>query len=76
MAWDVMSAMSNTKTAWDGMYGVAKTAWDVLSGTANFCGMFCPGCQKMAWDVLSPDVLSGSLFMHKRRNKIKKVLEC
>ena len=21
-----------------------KTAWDVLSGVANLCGMFCPGC--------------------------------
>ena len=29
---------------------------------ANLCGMFCPGCQKMAWDVLSRDVLSGSLL--------------
>ena len=37
-----------------------KTAWDVLSGVANLCGMFCPGYQKMAWDVLSRDVLSGS----------------
>ena len=39
---------------------VTKTAWDVLSEVANLCGMFCPGCQKMAWDVLSRDVLSGS----------------
>ena len=23
---------------------VTKTAWDVLSGVANWCGMFCPGC--------------------------------
>ena len=30
---------------------VTKTAWDVLSKVANGCGMFCPGCQKMAWDV-------------------------
>ena len=58
MAWDVMSGV--TKTAWDVMSGVTKTAWDVLSGVANLCGMFCPGCQKMAWDVLSRDVLSGS----------------
>ena len=28
--------------------GVTKTAWDVLSGVANLCLMFCPGCQKMA----------------------------
>ena len=48
------------KTAWDVMSGVTKTACDVLSGVANLCGMFCPGCQKMAWDVLSRDVLSGS----------------
>ena len=27
-------------------------------------GMFCPGCQKMAWDVLSRDVLSGSRQKH------------
>ena len=26
--------------------GVTKTAWDVLSGVANLCGQFCPGCQK------------------------------
>ena len=58
MAWDVMSGV--TKTAWDVMSWVTKTAWDVLSGVANLCGMFCPGCQKMAWDVLSQDVLSGS----------------
>ena len=46
--------------AWDVMSGVTKTAWDVLSGMANLCGMFCPGRKKMAWDVLSRDVLSGS----------------
>ena len=39
---------------------VTKTAWDVLSVVANLCGMFCPGCKKMAWDVLSRDVLSDS----------------
>ena len=50
-----------TKMAWDVMSGVTKTAWDVLSGVANLCGMFCPGCKKMTWDVLSRDVLSGSL---------------
>ena len=43
---------------WDVLSGVTKTAWDVLSGVANRCGMFCLGCQKMAWDVLSRDVLS------------------
>ena len=58
MAWDVMSVV--TKMALDVMSGVTKTAWDVLSGVANLCGMFCPGWQKMAWDVLSRDVLSGS----------------
>ena len=58
MAWDVLSGA--TKTAWDVLSGVTKTAWDVLSRVANLCGMFCPGCQKMAWDVLSWDVLSGS----------------
>ena len=58
MAWDVMSGV--TKMAWDVMSGVTKTAWDVLSGVANLCGMFCPGCKKLAWDVLSWDVLSGS----------------
>ena len=58
MAWDVMSRV--TKMAWDVMSWVTKTAWDVLSGVANLCGVFCPGCKKMAWDVLSRDVLSGS----------------
>ena len=58
MAWDVMSGV--TKTEWNVMSGVTKTAWDVLSGVANLCGMFCPGCQKMACGVLSQDVLSGS----------------
>ena len=48
--------------AWDVLSGVTKTAWDVLSGVANRCRMFCPGCQKMAWDVLSRDVLSYILF--------------
>ena len=58
MAWDVMSGA--TKMAWDVMSRVTKTVWDVLSGVANLCGMFCPGCKKMARDVLSWDVLSGS----------------
>ena len=49
-----------TKTAWDVMSGVTKTAWNILSGVANLCGMFCPGWQKMTWDVLSRDVLSCS----------------
>ena len=40
--------------------GVTKTTstWDVLSRVANRYRMFCPGGQKMAWDVLSKDVLS------------------
>ena len=46
------------------MSGVTKTAWDDLSGVANLCGMFCPGCKKMAWDVLSRDVLSSSQGIH------------
>ena len=46
------------KLAWDVLSGVTKTAWDVMSGVANRCGMFCPGCHKKAWDVLSRDVLS------------------
>ena len=58
MAWDVMSGV--TKTAWVVMSWVTKTAWDVLSTVANLSGMFCPGCHKMAWNVLSQDVLSGS----------------
>ena len=66
MLWDVMSGV--TKTARDVMSGVTKTAWDVLSGVANLCGMFCPGWQKMAWDVLSRDVLSGS--RHSQLNKL------
>ena len=58
MAWDDLSGVA--EMAWDVMSGVTKTACDVLSGVANLCGMFCPGCQKMAWDVLPRDVLSGS----------------
>ena len=77
MTWDVMSGV--TKTAWDVMSGVTKTAWDVLSGVANLCGMFCPGWQKMAWDVLSRDVLSGSrcfwccipVIIHRNNNKYR-----
>ena len=60
MAWDVLSGVA--KTAWDVLSGVTKTAWDVLSVVANRCGMFCPGCKKMARDVLSRDVLS---YIHK-----------
>ena len=56
MAWDVLSGAA--KMPWDVLSGVTKTTWDVLSGVANRCGMFCPGWQKMAWDVLSRDVLS------------------
>ena len=56
--WDVLFGV--TRTACDVMSGVTKTAWDVLSGVTNLCGMFCPGWQKKAWDVLSRDVLSGS----------------
>ena len=39
------------------LFRAAEPAWDVLFGVANLCGMFCPGCQKIAWDVLSWDVL-------------------
>ena len=46
--------------AWDVMSGVTKTAWDVLSGVATLCRIFCTWCKKLAWDVLSRDVLSGS----------------
>ena len=45
--------------------GETKTAWNVLSGVANLCVMFCPGCQKMAGDVLSHDVLS---YIQSRKN--------
>ena len=48
---------------WDVLSGVTKTASDVLSGVANRCGMFCPGCQKMAWDVLPRDGLSYILIL-------------
>ena len=50
-----------TKAAWVVLSGVTKTAWDVFYVVANLCGMFCPGCQKMACNVLSQDVLAGSL---------------
>ena len=56
MAWDVLSGA--TKMAMDVLSRVTKIAWDVLSEVANRCGMFCPGCQKMAWDFLIWDVLS------------------
>ena len=56
--WDVLSEVA--KMAWDVMSGVTKTVWDVLSVVANLYGMFCLGCQKMAWDVLAWDVLSSS----------------
>ena len=62
MAWDVLSGVA--KKAWDVMSGVTKTTWDVLSRVANRCLMFCPGCQKMASDVLSRDVLSYIPFMY------------
>ena len=42
-----------------------NTAWDVLSRVANLRGMFCPRCQKMAWDVSSQYVLSGSQTKHR-----------
>ena len=31
-----------------------KPAWDVLSGMANLCGMFCPGCQKNGMGCFVP----------------------
>ena len=75
MAWDVMFGV--TKMAWDIMSGVTKTAWDVLSGVANLCGMFCPRCKKMAWDVLSRDVLSGSRLLTGFLSKhIQQILLC
>ena len=46
--------------AWGVLSGAAEIAWDVVSGMANLCGMFFPGFQKMALDVLSRDVLIGS----------------
>ena len=46
------------KVAWDVLSRAVETAWEVLFEVANLCGMFCPGCQKIAWDVLSWDVLS------------------
>ena len=58
-----------TKMAWDVLSGVTKTAWDVLCGVVNRCGMFFPGCQKMALDVLSRDVLSYIRWTQIRSNK-------
>ena len=46
-----------------------KNSMGCLSGVANLCGMFCPGCQKMAWDVLSRDVLSSSLVVSLKTQK-------
>ena len=61
MAWDVMSGV--TKTAWDVMSWVTKIVWDVLSGVANLYGMFCPGRQKMAWDVLYTESLPQTVLV-------------
>ena len=71
--WGVMSGVA--KLAWDVMSGVTKTAWDVLSGMAYLCGMFCPGWQKMAWDVLSRDVLSGSRIIRSDQAKVGTIKE-
>ena len=57
--------------AWDVMSGVTKTARDVLSGVANLCGMFRPECQKLAWYVLSLDVLSSSHFFQVNHQSVK-----
>ena len=54
LVWDVLSGGGGT-----------KTAWNFLSGVANLCVMFCPGCQNMAGDVLSRDVLS---YIQSRKN--------
>ena len=48
---------------WGGINGMGyfvqggKSRVGCLSRLGNLCGMFCV-CQKMAWDVLSRDVLS------------------
>ena len=70
MAQDVLSGAA--KMARDVLSGVTKAAWDVLSGVANLCGMFCPRCQKMAWDVMNRDVLSYILQGHQAQITIKK----
>ena len=41
-----------------------KNSMGCLPGVVNLCGIFSLGCQKMAWDVLSRDVLSGSPREH------------
>ena len=68
MAWDVLSRAA--KMAWDILSGVTKTTWDVLSGVENPCGMFCLGCQKMAWDFLSRDDLSYIQNKHEIENQL------
>ena len=55
MAWDVF--LGAAKMAWNVLSRVTKTTWDALAGMANGCGMFCPGCQKMAWDVFADDCI-------------------
>ena len=47
-----------------------KNSMGCFVGVANLCGMFCPGCKKMAWDVLSRDVLSGSPQVSKNTTKL------
>ena len=54
IAWDVLSGVPEMEL--DVMSGVTKTAWDVCPRWQIFVGMFCPGSQKMAWDVLSGSV--------------------
>ena len=56
-------------TFWSHDRSYKYVAWDVLSEVANRCGMICPGWQRMAWDVLSQDVLSYILptFYHMKK---------
>ena len=65
-----------TRMAWDVLSGVTKTAWDVLFGVANRCGMFCPECQKMEWDVLSQDVLSYIRHVYSNFNRTLYLANC
>ena len=74
MAWDVLSWA--TKMAWDVLFGVTKTAWDVLTRVANRSGMFCLGCQKMAWHVLSQDVLYYICFIRQAVKVLINFLDC
>ena len=57
MPWDVLSRVTKNGMEYF-VPGCLSYIQSTFNGVANPCGMFCPGCQNMAWDVLSQNVLS------------------